>query len=223
MFNISTVAKISTSNRGDAMKFGPVTLYQQRPALTNDERTVMATKPLPSPELLRQLLRYEPETGKLFWRERPVSMFKSEANSRSWNTRFADNEAFTADSGRGYKIGCIGGKMLKGHRVSWAIFYGEWPDGFLDHINQKRGNNRITNLRNSDIVGNARNSKMSRSNNSGRTGVHWLSNIQKWRAKIGFHGKQIIIGCFDDFGDAVTARENAERKHGYSKRHGSKR
>jgi len=34
------------------------------------EDHVMAAKALPSPEVLRQLLRYEPDTGKLFWRER---------------------------------------------------------------------------------------------------------------------------------------------------------
>ena len=36
----------------------------------------MAVKALPSPEVLRQLLRYEPETGKLFWKERSALFFK---------------------------------------------------------------------------------------------------------------------------------------------------
>lgn len=35
----------------------------------------MATKPLPTPTELRQLLRYEPETGKLLWRERGPQWF----------------------------------------------------------------------------------------------------------------------------------------------------
>ena len=35
----------------------------------------MAPKALPSPEVLRQLLCYEPDTGKLFWKERSRDMF----------------------------------------------------------------------------------------------------------------------------------------------------
>lgn len=45
----------------------------------------MAKHPIPTPEILRQLLDYRPETGKLFWRER-------EGNAR-WNTGYAGKEA----------------------------------------------------------------------------------------------------------------------------------
>lgn len=59
----------------------------------------MSTKPIPSPELLRKLLRYDHETGKLFWRERPVEIrgggfagmfeyaeFAPKAEARGWPT-----------------------------------------------------------------------------------------------------------------------------------------
>jgi len=55
----------------------------------------MAAKPLPPVEHLRQRLRYEPETGKLYWREHP-------SMPTHWNTRYADTEAFTAAFG-GYR------------------------------------------------------------------------------------------------------------------------
>ena len=35
----------------------------------------MANKPLPTPEVLRQLLTYDPETGKLFWAQRGAEWF----------------------------------------------------------------------------------------------------------------------------------------------------
>ena len=59
----------------------------------------MATKPLPSQEVLRQLLRYEPETGKLFWRERTPDMFSADGRdpewkARNWNSKLAGREAF---------------------------------------------------------------------------------------------------------------------------------
>jgi len=35
-----------------------------------------------TPELLRQLLRYEPETGKLFWKARTPDMFQDGQKSK---------------------------------------------------------------------------------------------------------------------------------------------
>lgn len=47
-----------------------------------------------SPETLRKLLRYEPDTGKLFWRKRTPDMFSGgyrspEGNCSAWNARLA--------------------------------------------------------------------------------------------------------------------------------------
>lgn len=107
----------------------------------------MASKPLPSPEVLRQLLRYEPDTGKLFWLHRAADLFPSKSAAKSWNARFAGAEALATDNGQGYLAGRINGRPLKAHRVVWAISYGEWPIGEIDHINGNPGDNRIANLR----------------------------------------------------------------------------
>jgi len=77
------------------------------------------TKPIPTPEMLRKLLRYDPETGKLFWRERPVEMFAdtgrggSKGSAARWNGRFSGKEAFTAISGSGYLTGGIFSKIFQ--------------------------------------------------------------------------------------------------------------
>jgi hypothetical protein len=60
---------------------------------------------------ISKLLKYDPETGKLFWLPRPVEMFSdaflgSEWSAKKWNTRYAGKEAFTALDGRGYHYGC---------------------------------------------------------------------------------------------------------------------
>jgi len=49
---------------------------------------------LPSARVLRRLLDYDPETGKLTWKERPVWMFAEGARGRQvsanvWNGRNA--------------------------------------------------------------------------------------------------------------------------------------
>ena len=95
--------------------------------MTDDDST-------PSPDLLRELLRYEPDTGKLFWRERPIEMFTADRHMNAWNARYKNHEAFTADDGKGYRQGKIFNKATKAHRVIWTIHYGAWPDDQIDHI-----------------------------------------------------------------------------------------
>lgn len=55
--------------------------------------------------------------------------------------------------------------------------------------------------------------KLSSRNSSGHKGVSWVDSRKKWRASIGFKGKQITIGYFDDIDDAVNARQKAEKKY----------
>lgn len=60
------------TERESAMKNGPENAASTAPGPNHSERKVrpMAEEPLPTIAELRQLLRYEPETGKLFWRKR---------------------------------------------------------------------------------------------------------------------------------------------------------
>lgn len=179
----------------------------------------MAKRPLPTPEELRQLLRYEPETGKLYWRERPLSAFSVNAKGRAWNNRFAGKEAFTA-SLKGYKVGGFDGKGYRAHRVAWAIYFGKWPADQLDHINGDRSDNRIKNLRNVTNAENARNRCRQGHNNSGHTGVHWHKRDKKWSARVKVGGQDRYIGCFTDKADAIAARDDFNKKHGFTERHG---
>lgn len=183
----------------------------------------MAKRQLPDAQLLRKLLRYEPETGKLYWKARAPELFNHEKYADRWNNRFAGAEAFTARD-RGYATGTISVRGSRGrytaHRVIWCMIYGYWPEQ-VDHADQNRTNNRVQNLRLTDHTRNGRNCRLSNRNRSGRIGVHWSRRRKRWRAKIRHNGRYIELGYFDDFTDACRAREQAERKYGYSTRHGS--
>jgi hypothetical protein len=183
----------------------------------------MSDRELPFPELLRKLLRYEPETGRLFWRERCDSMFKSVADANRWNTRYAGKEAFCNYSADGYKTGKVCSSKQKAHRVVWAVMTGAWPREEIDHINGDPSDNRWENLREVSSGQNSQNTAMSVRNKSGAVGVFWNTYHGKWAAKIKAEGKQIHLGYFDDFDKAVAARKLANNAYGFSGNHGHRK
>lgn len=185
----------------------------------------MAKNPLPTPEQLRQLLRYEPETGKLFWRERGLEWFsdgaKAAVHARNmWNARWAEAEALTATTANGYLHGNILGVKIMAHRACLTIINGEWPAGDVDHINGIRDDNRADNLRLATRTQNLRNAKKSAKNTSGHTGVYWSRDCQKWCVKIRHGGINHHLGVFATIDEAVAVRRAAETQHGYHPNHG---
>lgn len=190
----------------------------------------MADRHLPSPEVLRQLLRYEPETGKLFWRERGPEWFSPSggpkarsagSNAAIWNGKNAGQEAFTRLVG-GYRKGSVFKATHRAHRVIWAMHYGVWPHGEVDHIDHDRQNNRIANLRVVTGHENSRNCERSRANRSGHTGVLWHARAKKWQAYIMTGRRQNYLGLHETLEDAVAARRKAEQMTGFHQNHGAR-
>lgn len=184
----------------------------------------MTVPDLPTPELLRQLLRYEPDTGKLYWRSRPVSFFKdryrsAEGCAANWNSRWAGKEAFTARMRHGHLQGRVEYRAYLAHRVAWAIHYGEWPKGEIDHINHDAGDNRIANLRDVTHAQNMQNQSFRRNNSSGITGVIRMGD--KWVARLRHGGRFLYLGRFACVEDAVAARKAAEVRLGFHANHGA--
>lgn len=180
----------------------------------------MADKPDITPELLRQLLRYEPDTGLLFWHTRSRVHFKSDRDWRFWNTRFAGKQTFQNMHRNGYYYGCIFRKDYTAHRVAYAHYHGTWPEGSIDHIDHDRKNNRISNLRSVSIQENSKNRKQNVRNTSGHNGVTWKKYRKKWEVQIGVNGKATYVGMFTGLEDAISAREEANKRYLYHANHG---
>lgn len=188
------------------------------PALYRRDGTV--PKRLPNAEYLHSILRYDPETGELFWKERPMGLFGSLREHNRWNGRYAGTRALnTRGTMDGYLSGRIKRSTCKAHRIIWALMTGADPLGFVDHINGVRTDNRWANLRAVTRFQNAQNVPRMRSNKSGVMGVR-LAPYLRWQAYIRFEGKQRHLGYFDTFDDAVAARLKAEMDLGFHRNHG---
>lgn len=186
------------------------------------EDHVMAVKALPSPEVLRQLLRYEPDTGKLFWKERPEHMFPRARDCAAWNARHRDKEAFTTVGTSGYAEGRVFRVLLRTHRVAMCIVNGEWPPHEVDHINGNPLDNRLSNLRLATRAENGRNQKTPSDSSSGEIGVSFFKRDGSWQARISTGGKNIHLGYFPTKEEAVAARKSGERRFGFHPNHGRK-
>ena len=83
----------------------------------------------------------------------------------------------------------------------------------VDHINHNTFDNRKYNLRVCTNQQNNMNKGLIKSNTSGVTGVGWSKQHNKWCAQICINQRNIHLGLFDDFTEAVQARKEAEEKY----------
>lgn len=181
--------------------------------------------PLPDHSLLNELLKYDGETGTLFWKYRDIKFFdNSRGNARrtmkAWNSRFSGKEAFSTPNGNGYFIGRINKKKYFAHRIIFKMVYNQEPVQ-VDHINQCPSDNRIENLRSCSHAQNHKNMPIQQNNTSGFHGVAIHKKSGRWRAYIHVKGKMISLGYHDNRSDAISARKNANIKYGFHENHGN--
>jgi len=150
---------------------------------------------------LKELYNYNPETG-LFTRLKSSGGHKKGTLAGSYDKD-------------GYLRIQIQGKHYKSHRLAWLYMTGEFPKNTIDHINRVRDDNRWENLRDVTILENSKNCGISKRNTSGVVGVRWNKKQCRWIANIRVDGKQIYLGGFTEFSQAVNARKNAEILYGF--------
>lgn len=139
----------------------------------------MKTKPLPSQEYLLATLRYEPESGLLYWRER--------VDARpQWNGHYAGKVAGNEDRGRIY-VSLKPGGLFAAHRIIWKMLHNIEPPE-VDHKDLDGTNNREANLRAATRPENMRNRRGRAV--SGYKGVS-LHKSGLWRARLHVNGTDI--------------------------------
>ncbi|WP_371344829.1 HNH endonuclease [Ancylobacter sp. IITR112] len=171
-------------------------------------------------EIAREFLAYNPETGVMLWQVRARKWFTSDAEHRSWNSRYAGRQAGTLKSDTGYRGVRIFGRRYPEHRLAWLIQKGAWPTTELDHINHRRDDNRWKNLRPVTSSENRQNLGRRRNGRLLPLGVDRPRARGRFRAGITVEGVRLHLGRFDTEEEAVRAREVAEIAAGYHPNHG---
>ena len=87
---------------------------------------------------------------------------------------------------------------------------GKVKDKKIDHENCKKYDNRRENLRYVNNSTNGFNSDSQCNNTSGKVGVSYHVKNNCWTAQIRKNWKQIYLGSFKKYEDAVQARKQAE-------------
>lgn len=160
-----------------------------------------------APETLQSILHYNPDTGEMRWKET--------VNSRA---KAGDIAGTVRDKGRYMSIG-IFGKRYQVHRVAWAIFYGQWPINFIDHIDGNGLNNQIANLRDVPHQTNCMNLARSKTNASGISGVYWHKKAKKWHAQVSHNKRVHYLGLFENIDDAAAAVDSKRAELGFHENH----
>jgi hypothetical protein len=151
-------------------------------------------------EVFNSSVLYDENTGILSWRKN-------------------GKQAFSTLKNTGHLHGWFKGKTYLSHRVAWLLYYGEWPNEDIDHINGVRHDNRIENLRDVSRSANMMNASMYSRNTSGKSGVSYCKSTSMWRVQTKVNGDW-FRKSFINFDDACKFRDDLFMGKGFSKRHG---
>lgn len=156
-----------------------------------------------------QILNYDKDSGVFSWRNPNSNRVKKDDSPGSIDWK-------------GYLIITIDSRRYRAHRLAWVYTYGEMPKYQIDHINQDKLDNRISNLREVTNLENHKNMPARKDNKSGYTGVHFDRVKNRWVSFIYDNKKRVHLGTFKNKLDAIDKRKCAEVEYGYHENHGRK-
>lgn len=143
-----------------------------------------------TPEKLRDLLRYDPETGMFTYREMRGHMMPGDVAG-----------SVNKD---GYVTVKVCRRVYLAHRLAWLYVTGAWPVKLIDHRNGIKTENRFDNLREADEFINQQNIRRAPRNktSSPLLGARWRKDCLMWRSSIRINGRNKSLGMFETDADA---------------------
>lgn len=169
---------------------------------------------LPERDILREAFDYNPATGRLKWRARPRSHFKTERGHRIHLRRFAGKFADGYIAASGHRQVRFEGHLIGVHRIIWKLVTGDDPDNGIDHINGNPSYNMWGNLREATHHQNMHNKASRRDSRLRIKGVHMVSYRcgGKYIATIQINKQSKYLGTFKTAEEAHAAYMVAARE-----------
>lgn len=158
--------------------------------------------------LLKELFRYDPETGYLYYKKaRGFRRIGERAGTRHPRLRSVK----------------INGRRVGEHRIIWQMQNGPIPKSLvIDHIDGNPFNNLLQNLRVVTLKINCRNQRHRKNNTSGYIGVYWKSDKKRWTAELHVDWRKKFLGYFDTKEEAAAVYRQEMLKYGFHPNHGRK-
>lgn len=157
-------------------------------------------------ELLTSYLKYNETKGEFTWIKRPNKNIHLHTRAGTKNSA-------------GYRVISLFGKRYLEHRLAWFYVHGEMPEHEIDHINQIRDDNRISNLRQVTRSENQRN-KTRKDSRVDEIGIWWCRRRKRYIAEITLNGKKVYQKSFTDIDEAIQQRKAKALELGFHENHG---
>lgn len=157
-------------------------------------------------DFLFEYLRYNETKGEFTWIKRPNKNIHLHTRAGTKNSA-------------GYRVISLFGKRYPEHRLAWFFVHGEMPKHEIDHINQIRDDNRISNLRQVTRSENQRN-KTRKDSRVDEIGIWWCRRRKRYIAEISLNGKKVYQKSFTDIDEAISARKAKALELGFHENHG---
>ncbi len=150
---------------------------------------------------LKKLVTYNKDMGIFYWGE---NQSPKKRNKPIGKIKEGKYQQITIDK-----------RTYPAHRLAWLYVYGYFPENLIDHINRKKHDNRIINLREATHQCNVRNSNVNKNSITGVTGVLWNKSSKCFMAQITVNREHIHLCGTDSFAYAVYRRWEAEKEYNF--------
>ncbi len=164
-------------------------------------------------EYLRECFLYDPDTGRFWWKKRPLRHFPNDHDWLGWNAQWSGKETFITVNHDGYlrsEIRHEGRRLrLAAGRTAFALVNGYWPET-VDHVDGNPLNNRPENLRAATNQQQQWNKFKTKRPDKLR-GAFFENG--RWTASVNHDRKKIRLGRFDTEQEAHDAYCAFVREH----------
>jgi len=165
-------------------------------------------------EYIKECFEYREEEvdgvlqGNVYWKNR-------EDLPNWWNTKYTGKRIKNITTNGYYAVSIRYNNLscpVSIHTIIWILNHGCYPDDMLDHKDNNRLNNLISNLRPADAYLNNLNTPPISNRQSQYKGVTFTKDKFKWRVKYSLNGKLNHVGYFVDELEAALAYNQAISK-----------